>query len=47
LIDGQNKAALAGGEPQQVNEWVKLAKDAFSRSTTYFDNNYRLADVPV
>jgi hypothetical protein len=22
-------------------EWMKLAKDAYSRSTTYFDNNYR------
>lgn len=25
----------------QVNTWLKLAQDAHSRSTTYFDNNYR------
>lgn len=31
---------VGGGAPQ-VNEWIKLAKDADQRSTTYFENNYR------
>ncbi len=31
----------AGGGAPKVNEWIKLAKDADERSTTYFENNYR------
>ena len=30
-----------GGASPQDNEWIKLAKDADQRSTTYFENNYR------
>ena len=31
----------AGANSPQTNEWIKLAKDADERSTTYFENNYR------
>jgi hypothetical protein len=31
----------AGAGAPQVNEWIKLARDADQRSTTYFENNYR------
>lgn len=31
---------VAGGSPNE-NEWIKLARDADQRSTTYFENNYR------
>lgn len=38
--EGAKTANDAGG-PSQTNEWIKLAKDADERSTTYFENNYR------
>lgn len=28
------------GAPAETNTWIKLAKDAYSKSTTYFENNY-------
>ena len=30
-----------GAGAGETNEWIKLARDADERSTTYFDNNYR------
>lgn len=45
-IPGQAEGDLiaqkgAQGATAEGGEWMKLAKDAFTRSTTYFDNNYR------
>jgi len=37
---GAETANDAAGS-SQTNEWIKLAKDADERSTTYFENNYR------
>ena len=40
-IPGAN-AVTSGDQGGATNDpWLKLAKDAFSRSTTYFENNYR------
>lgn len=46
LIPGQaegNQMGGAGstGAPSSADPWMKLAQDAFKRSTTYADNNYR------
>lgn len=30
-----------GAKPAEENSWLKLARDAYSRSTTYFENNYK------
>ena len=42
-IPGANAvSSLPSGASGGVkSEWLKLAQDAFSRSTNYFDNNYR------
>ncbi len=34
-------SASGGGPAPKENEWIKLARDADQRSTTYFDNNFR------
>lgn len=39
--EGAATAQNAGAGSPQTNEWIKLAKDADERSTTYFENNYR------
>ena len=48
LVPGQatgNEIAQSGVSSSSTGggEWIKLAKDAFSRSTTYFETNYRKA----
>jgi hypothetical protein len=30
-----------GAQPMRMDPWLKMANDAYTRSTTYFDNNYR------
>jgi hypothetical protein len=40
-MSDSNQLDAAGGNKSSVDPWLKLAKDAYSRSTTYFDNNYR------
>lgn len=46
LIPGQAQGDEIGGSgstktPTSTNPWMKLAQDAYKRSTTYSDNNYR------
>ncbi len=48
LATGGSDAMYGGATPAPKSEaqgdggdWLKLAKDAYSRSTNYFDNNYR------
>ena len=43
LIPGQAAGNEAGraGTAAGGGEWMKLAKDAYKRSTTYYENNYR------
>jgi hypothetical protein len=38
-IPGAN--AETGAKPAAKDPWLKMAQDAYSRSTTYFENNYR------
>jgi hypothetical protein len=40
-MSDSNQLDAAGGNKSSIDPWLKLAKDAYSRSTTYFDNNYR------
>src|SRR6266480_359374 len=44
-IPGQSVGDEIAQEPSpssaEGDEWMRLAKDAYKRSTTYFDNNYR------
>jgi hypothetical protein len=39
-IPGANAVTASTAKPT-ADPWLKLAKDAFSRSTNYFDNNYK------
>lgn len=41
MNDSNQLDATAGSNKASVDPWIKLAKDAYSRSTNYFDNNYR------
>src|SRR3972149_7636552 len=34
-------AVPSSGKTDDAGPWLKLAQDAFSRSTNYFDNNYK------
>src|SRR3990167_11289610 len=34
-------AAPSSSKTDDTGPWLKLAQDAFSRSTNYFDNNYK------
>jgi hypothetical protein len=40
-VSDSKQLDAAGGNKSSIDPWLKLAKDAYSRSTTYFDNNYR------
>lgn len=46
LIPGQQAGNEVGGPPSgssaTADPWLRLAKDAFKRSTTYAENNYRM-----
>jgi hypothetical protein len=37
----QGETPTAGGKAAGQSQWMKLARDAYSRSTNYFENNYR------
>lgn len=41
MTENKIPGSLATGTPPPADPWVKLARDAFQRSTNYFDNNYR------
>lgn len=40
-VEGDQLGGTTSGSPSAADPWLKLAQDAFKRSTTYADNNYR------